>query len=143
MRPGTLIVIRGLFAAVLLVATGCGSTTEIPPGGQAVQVSATATELLIDPSAVAPGDVYLVLEQSAEAVDFVHRSADGGDPRSPPLPLTDADIATIRRERTFQGAVLVGLGVGGHGNVFRIGPLIAGKYVLLHDNQLAILEVKE
>ncbi len=109
------LLILALVAATLLVATSCGSTTQIPPGGQVVHVSATATELRLDPSAVAPGDVYLVLEESAEDVDFVHRSADGGDPRSPPLPVTDGDIASIRRERTFQGAVLVGLSVGATG----------------------------
>lgn len=50
-------------------------------------------------------------------------------------------IADVRRQGTFQGAFLVSFAVGGYGNVFKVGPLIEGKYVLLRDDRVAILQV--
>lgn len=140
------------FLVSLLIA--CGPATQIPPGGQAVQVSATANELRLEPSVVHPGDVYLVLSESAISVTFVHRSADPGDPHSPPLPVTEDDIRSVAGDGSFQGATHVGLNAQGpYGPVSRIGPLVDGKYLLLVDEndeppwsaallKLAVLEVR-
>lgn len=149
-RIGTALTVVALLAGMLV---GCGATTRIPPGAQAVHVTATDTELRLDPSTVRAGDVYLVLESSAESVDFVSRVKDMNDPNGPPLPLSDDDIASIKRIGSAQGTQVGVFSVGGYGSVFKIGPLLEGKYAFLIDgNQggdawspslllLAVLEV--
>ncbi len=143
----------GALLVGLLIA--CGPATQVPSGGQTVQVAATANELRLEPSVVHPGDVYLVLSESAISVTFVHRSADPGDPHSPPLPVTDDDIRSVPRDGSFQGATHVGLNAQGpYGPVSRIGPLVEGKYLLLVDQneeppwsaallKFAVLEVRD
>ncbi len=131
----------------------CSAPTVIPPGGQAVTVSSVEGQLGIGPALVRPGDVYLVLQQSAPAVNFVHRTADMNDPQSPPLPVSEDDLRSLEEQGSFQGAVHDALGVGGHGNVFRVGPLVPGKYALMIDRNetdpldpalisVAVLEVR-
>lgn len=130
MRPiGMAVTVVALLAAVLV---GCGATTQIPPGAQVVHVTATDTELRLDPSTVRAGYVYLVLEPSAESVDFISRlppdfQVGGRDL----LPLSDDDIASIKKIGSAQGMVHGGLSVGGYGNVFKTGPLLEGKYAFL------------
>jgi hypothetical protein len=119
--------------AVAVALIACGVATQVPQGGQAVRVSMEGNELRLDPATVHPGDVYVVLEESAPAVDVVYRTADPNDPQSPPLPISDDDVRWLQQEGSFQGAIHAGLGVGGYGNVFKVGPLSLGNYALMVD----------
>ncbi len=153
---GRTVRLRPLAPALLLsLLIACGSATQVPPGAQTVHVAVVEGELRLEPSVVHPGDVYLVLSESANGINFVHRSSDPGNPHSAPLPVTEDDIRSVARDGSFQGANQVGLAVGGGGgNVSRIGPLVEGKYVLLIDRneeaprsaellELAVLEVRD
>jgi len=135
-------IMRALLMTGLLA--GCGSATQIPVGGQTVQVSATAGELRLEPAVVRPGDVYLVLADSAASIEFIHRTSDFNDPHAPPLPVTDDDIRSVEQYGTFEGAGHDVFSVGGYGNVFEIGPLVEGRYVFVLDaTRLAVLEVRD
>lgn len=142
-REGTRISMRNMrrrraWAAVALIvvlslAAACESATQIPAGGQVIHVSSTPSELRLKPAVVHPGDAYLILEAPLGGVTFVHRTADMNDAHSPPLPLGDDDIAALREQGSFQGAVHAAFSVHGS-NVIRIGPLVEGKYALMIDN---------
>lgn len=109
----------------------CG--TRIPSGAQVVQVTATDTELHLDSSTVRAGDVYLVLNPSAQSVSFISElppdfQTGGRDL----LPLSDDQIASIRRIGSAQGTADNGFSVHECGNVVKV-TVFAGNYVLLID----------
>ncbi len=133
--------LRQLGAAVALVGVlggmfaGCEEFrgTRIPPGGQAVQVTATDTELHLDPSTVRAGDVYLVVDEAMGGVTFISELPpdfqNGGRDH---MPLSDEDIASIREIGSAEGTAEDAFSIGGYGNVFKV-TVFPGNYALLFD----------
>jgi hypothetical protein len=133
-----------LVLAVLLVA-GCGrGQAAVPAGAQLVAVSATGSEVRLDPSTVRAGDVYVVLETPGSSVGFVQRMSTAAER---PGPLTDEDLARLAHGDT-QGTAIGSFDdtgcspeqraedrgrMGPCGNVFKL-VLGAGRYAFFAGN---------
>jgi hypothetical protein len=133
-----------LVLAVLLV-VGCGRGQEaVPAGAQLVAVSATGSEVHLDPATVRAGDVYVVLETAGSSVGFVQRKSTAAEQ---PGPLTDEDLARLAHGDT-QGTAIGGFDdigcspeqraedrgrMGPCGNVFKV-VLGVGKYAFFAGN---------
>ena len=92
-----------LLGALLLVAlalASCDRATSIPGGSQVVHVAISEGRLDLEPAAVRAGDVYLVLDASAEASAAVvaHQEA----PAASPEPMSVADLDRLRSGDRFQ-----------------------------------------
>jgi hypothetical protein len=151
-----------LVLAVLLV-VGCGrGQTAVPAGAQLVAVSATGSEVHLDPATVRAGDVYVVLETPGSSVGFAQRKSTAAER---PGALTDEDLARLAHGDT-QGTEIGGFDdhgcspeqraddrgrMGPCGNVFKL-VLRAGKYAFFagnldgappgdHSGSIAVLEV--
>jgi hypothetical protein len=136
-------VIRGLVAVLLagIVAgtfAGCElfCKTRVPADGQVVRISATATELRLDPSSVRAGDVYLELDPAEHGVSFISElppdfQTGGRDL----LPLSDEDIASIRQIGSAEGTAENAFSIGGCGNVFKV-TVFPGNYALVIDRNV-------
>jgi hypothetical protein len=140
---------RGIGAMLLvgsLVAVcfgGCaGSTTSsgIPAGAHQVHVTATATDVHLDPSTVSRGDVYLVLDIPDGTTVILVSSSPNGTSTGP---LTDDAVTRVAHgdmAATLSDALSVGGDsalrarmrgqVGFGGNVYKRS-LAAGKYAFL------------
>ena len=82
----------------VLVVVGCGRGQEaVPAGAQLIAVSATGSEVRLDPATVRAGDVYVVLETPGSSVGFVQRKSTAAER---PGPLTDEDLARLARGDT-------------------------------------------
>ena len=90
-------------AALLIALSGCTGNAPIPSGAQQVQITVTDAGVDLEPSSVAAGDVYLVLDDGA--ISFVERMA---GPYGSPEPLDDLQIAQIR-EGNLQDTSVSGL----------------------------------
>lgn len=126
---------------VLLAACGPGETP-IPPGVQQVHVVVTPTEVILSPTTVRAGDVYLVLDAPMNgSFVFVRQKSTAA---ATPGPLSDDDLARLARRDT-QGTAIEGLDAGGcspdqdAASRGRLGPcgnvyvltLAPGKYAVL------------
>ena len=114
----------GLLVLVGVLAACEPGTVAIPPGAQQVQVTATRARIALQPTSVAAGDVYLVLNLSAGATELeIVRIGVGG--------LTDAQIAQL--QQTGDAGVAGGyesLSASCCGNVVK-ETLVAGNYPIL------------
>lgn len=77
--------------AVLLILAACTGNAPIPSGAQQVHIYLDDGTLVLQPGAVAAGDVYLVLEDEA-AISFIERKA---GIYASPEPLTNEQIHQI------------------------------------------------
>ena len=115
-------------AALLLavVGAGCESATPVPGGAQQVHVVATPGSILITPTAVHPGDVYLVLDLPAHGVRlaFVRSSANAGGA------LSDAELTSLAQNVDAEGLTSEVLDVSCCGNVYK-RTLAAGRYAFV------------
>jgi hypothetical protein len=130
---------------VVPLVVGCGRGQEaVPAGAQLVAVSATASEVRLDPSTERAGDVYVVLETPGSSVGFVQRMSTAAER---PGPLTDEDLARLAHGDT-QGTAIGSLDdtgcspeqraedrgrMGPCGNVFKL-VLGAGRYAFFAGN---------
>jgi hypothetical protein len=157
-RPGTL----WLIPAVLLL-VGCGrGQMAVPAGAQLVAVSATGSEVQLDPATVRAGDVYVVLETPGSSVGFAQRKSTAAER---PGPLTDEDLVRLAHGDT-EGTEISGFDdagcspqqraedrgrMGPCGNVFKL-VLAAGRYAFFagdldggpsgdYSGSIAVLEV--
>jgi hypothetical protein len=106
------VVIIGLLTGGL---TGCESSTSIPSGAQQVHVTATTSDVHLDPATARAGDVYLVLDVPDGGVNLIQTQADAG---ASPGPLSAADLARLSAGDS-QGFSTENLSVGCCGNVMR------------------------
>ena len=84
-------VLRGFLLAALIAACHSGPIA-VPPGGQEVHAAVNGDTLLLTPSTVHAGEVYLVLDNPMTDVVLVERSdATGGTPG----PLSDDELDRI------------------------------------------------
>jgi hypothetical protein len=147
----------------VLLLVGCGrGQAAVPAGAQLVAVSATGSEVRLDPATVRAGDVYVVLETPGSSVGFVQGKSTAAER---PGPLTDEDLARLAHGDT-QGTEIGGFDdtgcspeqraedrgrMGPCGNVFKL-VLEAGRYAFFagdldgappgdHSGSIAILEV--
>jgi len=147
----------------MLALVGCGRGQEaVPAGAQLVAVSATGSEVRLDPATVRAGNVYVVLEIPGSSVGFVQRQSTAA---GRPGPLRDQDLARLAHGDT-EGTAIEGFDdngcspeqraeergrMGPCGNVFKLvlGP---GKYAFFsgdldaapsgdHSGSVAVLEV--
>ncbi|HET9539381.1 MAG TPA: hypothetical protein VFQ46_02165 [Candidatus Limnocylindria bacterium] len=82
--------LRATLLATLLALAACTGNAPIPSGAQQVQVSVTASGVVLQPESVPAGDVYLVLDDGS--ISFVERKA-GAYGTSEPL--SEEQIAQI------------------------------------------------
>jgi hypothetical protein len=119
--------------AAMLVAVW-GSPPRIPLDGQVVRVIVEGDEVRLEPSTVAPGDVYFTTDgvmDSAGHGEFAFVSA-GYEPDCPPCeaprPMSDEGIARLA-QGDYQGTAIEG-GWGGYAKF----PLLRGKYAFILAN---------
>ena len=137
MASGTVL---GLLGA-LLAACGPGQTP-IPPGAQQVHVVVMESEVVLTPTTIRAGDVYIVLDAPEDGSFLFVRQKSAA--AATPGPLSDDDLARLARRDT-QGTAIEGLDAGGcapeqdaaargHigpcGNVYLVR-LVEGKYAIL------------
>ena len=122
-RPGLIVVLIGSLAGVLVA---CGSSTAVPSGAPQVHVTATTSEVRLDPTTVPAGDVYLVLDVPDAGVDLVQAQAGGA---ASPGPLTADDLARLAKGDT-QGLMMETLSVNCCGKVVK-KTLAPGRYAVV------------
>ena len=134
---GKAILVLGLVGAVPM---GCGGTTPVPSGAQQVHVTATESDLRLEPTTVRAGDVYLILDGPHQSVVIVSRRRTAEET---PGPLTADDLNRLANGDT-EGTSIEGVSVGcsaeqraenrgrvGYcGNVYKL-VLAAGAYAIL------------
>jgi len=81
------------------IALGCARATPIPAGAQIVHVTIENSRVVLEPTAVRAGDVYLVLDAPPDGtLTFIARQ---DSESATPGPMNDADIARVRSGDTF------------------------------------------
>ena len=137
---GKAILVLGLVGAVPM---GCAGPTPVPAGAQQVRVTATDTDLSLEPATVRAGDVYLVLDGPRQSIVVVSRRRTAAET---PGPMTADDLNRLERGDTL-GTSIEGLSVGcsaeqraanrgtvGYcGNAYKL-VLAAGAYAILLDS---------
>jgi hypothetical protein len=133
------ILVLGLVGAVPM---GCNGPT-VPAGAQQVHVTATDTDLHLQPTTVRAGDVYVVLDGPRQSVVIASRRRSAEET---PGPLSADDLNRLERGDS-QGTSIEGLSVGcsdeqraanrgkvGYcGNVYKL-VLAPGAYAILLDS---------
>ena len=129
----------GLVGGVLM---GCSGLTPIPSGAQQVHVTATESELHLQPTTVRAGAVFVVLDGPRESVVLVSQKRTA---EATPGPMSDDDLDRIAHGDS-EGTSIEGISVGcsaeqraasrgmvGYcGNVYKL-VLAAGRYAFLLD----------
>jgi hypothetical protein len=137
---GRAILVLGLVGAVPM---GCARNTPIPSGAPQVHVTATASELRLQPATIRAGAIYVVLDGPRESIVVVSRKRTA---EATPGPMSDDDLDRLAHGDT-EGTSIEGLSVGcsaeqraesrgqlGHcGNVYKL-VLSPGKYAFLLDS---------